>query len=61
MTKIKTLKILLATSVFVAITQTVGAQNRVKENFDFDWQFHLGEDVNAMKVDFKPSGSPQAD
>ncbi len=29
---------------------------RTRENFDFDWQFHLGEDTNAMKPDFTPSG-----
>lgn len=39
-----------------ASQQMVNGQSRIKENFDFDWQFHLGDDTNAMKPDFKPSG-----
>ena len=56
MVKIKFYKIMIVAAVYVAIMQTVNAQNRMKENFDFDWQFHFGDDANAMKVDFIPSG-----
>lgn len=28
---------------------------RIKETFDFDWLFHLGEDSNAMKINFIPN------
>jgi hypothetical protein len=27
---------------------------RIKETFDFDWLFHLGEDSDAMKINFTP-------
>ncbi len=39
-----------------ALAWTLQAQNRVRETFDFDWQFHLGDQPGAMDVDFTPQG-----
>ncbi len=45
--------ITLLLSVF-AIVLTSQAQNRIKENFDFDWQFHLGDVPHTTDIDFTP-------
>ena len=48
---------ILSAVLFVCLSaQTIQAQNRIRENFDFDWQFHLGEDTDAMKPGFSPAG-----
>lgn len=51
-------KLFLFIYLLLSFTFSVFAQSdtRLKETFDFDWLFHLGEDSNAMKTDFTPTG-----
>lgn len=42
--------------LFFLVPASVGAvQTRVRECFDFDWQFHLGEYEEAVSPDFMPT------
>jgi len=47
-------KIAVSILFIILIVSTIQSQTRIKETFDFDWRFHLGDDVQAMKTDFLP-------
>ncbi|MCD8293495.1 MAG: beta-glycosidase, partial [Prevotellaceae bacterium] len=49
-------KITMLLAALLGLAWTLQAQNRVKETFDFDWQFHLGDEPRAMEMDFMPQG-----
>lgn len=50
----KKLFLFILMTLFFASPILAQKDARIKETFDFDWQFHLGEDNDAMKINFTP-------
>jgi len=51
-----TRRLTLALTALLCATFSFAAQPRIRENLDFDWQFHLGESDGFQTVGFIPSG-----
>ena len=49
-------KKLLIAILCIFVFDLPGAANRIRQNFDFDWQFRLGENGDFREVHYRMTG-----